>query len=443
MKKAIKTKERNAIIQSLKSGVVPRVGLQHIQVGRNGEIKSFINDLDTIVDGGNAFRFVIGEYGSGKTFFIQLVRSMALEKKLVTIHADLSPTKRLHGSNGKARMLYTELMSNVATRNKQDGNALSNVLEKFITIARDEAERKRKSVSDVINLLLGEVRDSNGGYDFAKVISKYWEGYDTSNDVLKNNAMRWMKGEYTTRTEAKKDLDVRSIINDASFYDSLKLFAVLVRKAGYSGLLICLDEMVNLYKITNSPSRKANYEEILRMLNDTLQGTVSNIGFIMGGTPEFLTDGNRGLYSYEALKSRLSENSFANKLGVVDYNSTVLRLANLSQEELYVLLKHLRNVYACGKEKDYLVPDEALVAYLKHCSDKIGDSYFRTPRNTIKDFLNLLSTLEQYPQFKWTDLINKIEVEKDFEKTELSNLVSGSESVPNSTDIDEFDSFKL
>ncbi len=446
MIKPIKLKERDTIIQSLKSGVVPRIGLQHIQVGRKDELNSFIKDIDTVSEGGTSFRFVIGEYGSGKTFFMQLVKSIALEKGLVTIHADLSPNKRLHGSDGQARTLFSELIVSASTRTKQDGNALANILERFISIAREDAEQNGKSVSDVIHLKLKELKDYVGGYDFAKVVSKYWDGYNAGNDNQKDCALRWLKAEYTTKTDALRDLDVRTFISDSSFYDSLKLYAVLVRQAGYKGLLVCLDEMVNLYKIANSVSRKSNYEEILHMLNDSLQGSFSNIGFVMCGTPEFMTDGNRGLYSYEALKSRLSENTFAKQLGVTDYNSVVLRLSNLTQEEMLILLKNLRHVFASGDKDNYLVPDEALISFLIHCSKKIGDSYFRTPRNTIKGFLDLLSTIEQYPSFKWDDIIEQIEVVEDIEITEIgvqSDTINIGIQPYLSENDEQFASFKL
>ncbi len=444
MMKPIKVNERNTILQSLKSGVVPRIGLQHIQVGRNKELKSFIKDIETISDGGTSFRFVIGDYGSGKTFFMQLVKSIALEKGLITFHADLSPNKRLNGSDGQARTLFSELVVSASTRTKQDGNALLNILERFISNAREESEHSGKSVCEIIHSKLGELKDHVGGYDFAKVIGKFWEGYESGNESLKDNALRWLKAEYTTKTDALRDLEVRTFISDASFYDSLKLYTVLVKQAGYKGLLVCLDEMVNLYKISNSVSRKSNYEEILRMLNDSLQGSFSNIGFILCGTPEFLTDGNRGLYSYEALKSRLSENVFAKQFGMTDYNSIVLRLSNLTQEEMLILLKNLRHVFATGDPAKYLVPDETLMAFLQHCSNKIGDSYFRTPRNTIKGFLDLLSTLEQYPNFKWSDIIEKIDIVEDIEITEISEFTDNSMSHPNlSVGEDEFACFKL
>lgn len=439
----IKPKERDTIIQSLKTGVVPRLGLQHIQVGRSEELKSFINDIATISAGGTSFRFVIGEYGSGKTFFLSLVRSIALQKGLVTMNADLSPTKRLHGTDGHARVLLSELISSISTRTKQDGNALPNILEKFISKARTEAENSHREVATIIYKQLIDLNEYPGGYTFAQVVNKYWTAYESGDDALKDCVLRWLKAEYTTKTDCLRDLGVREFINDASFFNTLKLYSILVQKAGYGGLMICLDEMVNLYKISNSVSRKANYEEILNILNNTLQGTLSHIGFIMSGTPEFLTDGNRGLYSYEALKSRLAENSFSKSLGLTDYSSTVLRLANLTKEELYLLLMNLRNVFAGGDTSKYLVPNDALLAYLNHCANKIGDSYYRTPRNTIKGFLDLLSMLEQYPSLKWSDMIEQIEVVQDVEPTEVGGIIAQQCATQNKSDDDAFASFKL
>ena len=443
MNRPIKAKERETIIQSLKSGVVPRAGLHHIQVGRSEELKSFINDVNTIAEGGTSFRFVIGEYGSGKTFFMSLIRSIALEKGLVTMHADLSPTKRLHGSDGQPRMLLSEMVSNLATRTKPDGNALQNILERFISSAKDEAKATGRDTYELISEKLNELNDYTGGYNFISVIKKYLEGYETGNEQLMNDSLKWLKAEYTTKTDSFRDLGIREFISDSSFYNTLKLYSVLVRKAGYKGLLICMDEMVNLYKIPNSVSRKANYEEILSMLNNTLQGTFSNIGFIMGGTPEFLTDNIRGLYSYEALKSRLCENSFSKQLGVTDYNSVVLRLSSLTKEELYLLLVNLRHVFAGGNEEKYLVPDEALLAFLHHCANKIGESYFRTPRTTIKSFLDLLSVLEQYPNYKWSDIIASVDVQQDVEPSQVKGILSNQTTPSSSNDDDSFSSFKL
>lgn len=337
----------------------------------------------------------------------------------------------------------SELISSLSTRTKQDGNALPNILEKFISKAREKAILNNREVSSIISEQLDDLTEYPGGYTFAKVVSQYWTAYESGDDELKGHVLRWLKAEYTTKTDSLRDLGVREYINDAAFFNTLKLYSLLVQKAGYSGLLVCIDEMVNLYKITNSVSRKANYEEILNILNNTIQGSLSHIGFIMSGTPEFLTDSNRGLYSYEALRSRLAENSFSKSLGLTDYNSTVLRLANLTKEELYLLLINLRNVFAGGDKSKYLVPDDALLAYLNYCANKIGDSYFRTPRNTIKGFLDLLSILEQYPNLKWSDMIEQIEITHDVEPSEVGKLITQHEETQRASDDDAFASFKL
>lgn len=443
MSKIIKQKERDIILQSLKSGVVPKIGLQHIQVGRNMELASFIKDIDNVADGGASFRLVIGEYGSGKTFFLSLVRSIALEKGLVTMNADLSPTKRLHGTNGQSRMLLSEFVNNISTRTKQDGNALPNIIEKFISSAKEEACNKNVDTEFVIKEKLSELNEYTNGYCFQNVIIKYFVACENGDNMLKDCALRWLKAEYTSKTDSYKELGIREFLDDSSLFNTLKLYSVFIRKAGYKGLLVCMDEMVNLYKITNSVSRKSNYEEILSILNNTLQGSIRGLGFIMSGTPEFLTDRNRGLYGYEALKSRLAENSFSQKTGLIDYNSTVLRLSNLTKEELYMLLVNLRNVFACGNVEKYLVPDEALLAYLNYCNNKIGESYFRTPRNTIKGFVDLLSILEQYNDKKWSEVIDEIDVKEDVENTNLSVSLNSDSLFVDKNEIDEFASFKL
>jgi hypothetical protein len=409
----IRPRERDAIIQSLSAGVVPRVGLQHIQVGRAPEVEALVRDIVRIADGGSAVRFIIGEYGSGKTFFLQLARSIGLQKGVVTAHGDLTPDRRLHATGGQARALYAELMRNIATRTKPDGGALPSIVERFVSTALQESRKSGQSVSEVIHNRLSVLSEMVGGYDFASVVDCYWRGHEHGNEQLQSDAVRWLRGEFTTKTEARTALGVRTIVDDANFYDHLKLTARFVRLAGYEGLLVVFDEMVNLYKLANSQARRSNYEQILRIVNDSLQGSSVGLGFAMGGTPEFLLDSRRGLYSYEALQSRLAENMFAASAGVIDYNAPVLRLQNLSPEDLYVVLQRVRDVFASGDPDLHLLPDEGLQSFMEHCSKKIGDAYFKTPRNTIKEFVGLLSVLEQDSSVDWTQLIDRSQIETD------------------------------
>ena len=403
----IRPRERDAVVASLRAGVVPRSGQHHIQVGRAAEIEAVLHDVERIADGGAGCRFVIGEYGSGKTFFLHLIRSIALEKRLVTVHADLSPDRRLHAASGQARGLYAELMHNVATRARPDGGALAGVVERFVTHALNEANAAGDRPGDVIAARLAKLSESTGGYDFAAVIGAYWRGYDSGDERLRADAVRWLRGEFTSRVDARAALGVRTIVDDASFYDHLKLMGRFVRLAGFSGLLVCVDEMVNLYKLPSSAARNANYEQVLRILNDSLQGDAQHLGFLFGGTPEFLLDTRRGLFSYPALASRLAANTFTAE-DRIDRSGPVLRLGNLTPEDMFVLLSKLRHVYAGGDPAAYLVPDEALTAYLRHCAARIGDAHFRTPRETIRGFLDLLALLEQHPELTWSTLVDAI-----------------------------------
>ena len=408
----IRLRERDAVIQSLRAGVVPKLGQHLIQVGRSRELETLISDIARVADGGSAFRLVVGEYGSGKTFFLNLVRAVGLEKKLVVINADLNPDRRLHATNGQARSLYTELMRNMATRTKPDGGAMASVVERFVTVVLDEAKTFGQAPEIAIAGRLSALSEMVNGYDFANVIAAYCRGFNNNNEQLKSDAVRWLRGEFSTKIDARQALGVRTIVDDAFFYDQLKLFARFARLSGYSGLLVCLDEMVNLYKLSTTQARNSNYEQILRILNDSFQGSSEGLGFVLGGTPEFVLDTRRGLYSYPALQSRLAENTFA-KSGLVDFTGPVVRLARLSPEDFYILLGKLRGVYAFGDPSKYLLPDEALTAFMDHCHKRIGEAYFRTPRTTITAFVNLLAVLEQNPHAKWNELLGNVEVTKD------------------------------
>jgi hypothetical protein len=419
----IRPRERDAIIQALSAGVVPRMGLKFVQVGRLREVQSLIADIDRIADGGSAVRFIIGDYGAGKTFFLNLVRLIAMEKRLVTLSADLAPDRRLQASGGQARSLYAESLRNLSTRTKPDGGGLGGVVERFVTDAADEARKQSSTIDDVIQSRMASLRELVGGYDFAQVLSCYWRAAEDGNQDRKDAALRWLRGEYTTKTDARQALGVRVIVDDASIYDHWKLLAAFVRLAGYAGLLVTLDEMVNLYKLQNGQARAANYEQILRIVNDVLQGSAIGIGFLFGGTPEFLLDTRRGLYSYPALQSRLAENAFA-KGDIIDLAGPVIRLQNLSPEDLRVLLEKLRNIFAGGDPAKYLVPDEALDAFMQHCSQKIGEAYFRTPRTTIKAFVQMLSVLEQNSTVNWHTLIGSTEPESD---APVNDIVDGGD----------------
>jgi P-loop Domain of unknown function (DUF2791) len=428
----IRPKDRDLIVQALRAGVVPHAGQHLIQVGRVKEVEVMLRDVERIGEGGAVFRIVIGEYGAGKTFFLNLIRATAMAQKLVTAHADLNPDRRLQGSGGQARSLFAELMKNLSTRAKPDGGALSGVVEKFVVQAKTDSKTQGVPLEDVIRARLSPLTDMVGGYDFADVLATYARAFEDGNDKLKADAVRWLRGEFTTKTEARAALGVRSIIDDDQMYDFLKLFARFVRLAGFGGLLVCLDELVNLYKLANRQARDNNYEQILRILNDVLQGTTEGVGFLLGGTPEFLLDSRRGLYSYPALQSRLAENTFAAKAGLVDYSGPVLRLTSLTPEDFYVLLQKLRHVYAFGDPAKYLLPDEGIEAYMAHTAKRLGEAYFRTPRTTITAFLNLLALLEQHPGTDWRPLLDAVSIEAD----------TGA-ALEQAVDSDDLASFKL
>ena len=441
----IKRRERDAILQSLQAGLVPRLGLHLIQVGRKQEVEAILADLGRIEEGGAAFRIVVGRFGSGKSFFMNLIRNLALQKRIVVLQADMSMERRLQASGGEARALYSELVKNLAIKNKPDGGALRNLCEGWISTVQYDVTQSGGKEEDVKKRIfedLKSLQDHVGGFEFTEVLAKYYEGYVSGNDVLQGAALRWLRAEYTTKTEARQDLGIRRIIDDDNFYDSLKLLAAFCIKAGHSGLLVNIDEMVVLsHRLPSARARQTNYESLLTILNDCLQRNVRGLGFLMAGTDECLEDKRRGLYSYEALRSRLVENRLAGD-GAVDFSGPVVRLQNLAPEELLVLLRNVRHVHAYGDPAKYIVTDDALVAVLKKASETLGAEYYKTPRDIVRSFVGLLNVLEQNPSRKWQDFLEQGLV-KPAEKPMSAEEEIARGAPPSVDSNEELSSFKL
>jgi hypothetical protein len=415
MSEPIKRRERDAVLQSLQAGLVPKQGLHLVQVGRKQEVAALLSDLERIEQGGAAFRIVVGRFGSGKSFFVNLVRTLALQRRLVVAQADFTMERRIQASQGQARALWSELMRNLATKGKPEGGGLRCLCEGWIAHIHHEVTQAGRTPEDVKKRIFSDLRslqDHVGGFEFAEVLSRYYEGHINHNDELQSAALRWLRGEFSTKTEAREALGVRRIIDDENFYDGLKLMAAFCKLAGHAGLLVGLDEMVVLsHRLPNSRARQSNYEAILTILNDSLQGSVSGLGFLLAGTDECLEDKRRGLFSYEALRTRLSENRFAGR-DVVDFSGPVVRLANLTPEDLFVLLRNIRHVHASGDPSKYIVPDDALVAVLQKANAALGAEFYKTPRDIVRSFVGLLSVLEQNPGKKWQDFVGTNFIQK-------------------------------
>jgi hypothetical protein len=378
-------------------------------VGRKPEVTALLQDLDRIGDGGSSFRIVVGRFGSGKSFFLNLVRNLAFQKKLVVVQADFSMERRLYATGGQARALYSELMRNMATKAQPDGGALAGVLSGWVSQLQFTIMNAGGKPLDVEERIGEDLRDLQayiGGFEFAEVVRAYYRGYIEKDETLQAAALKWLRGEYTTKTDARADLGVRRIIDDDCFYDSLKLMAAFVRRAGFGGLLVNLDEMVVLsHRLPNSRARQANYEALLTILNDSFQGNSHGLGFIFAGTDECLEDKRRGLFSYEALRSRLAENQLAKQQGLADLSGPVIRLQALTPEDLFVLLNNIAFVQANGDAAKVLVPAEGVEATLRAANDRLGAEYFRTPRDVVRSFVGLLNLLEQNPGTTWQTLV--------------------------------------
>lgn len=417
----IKPKEATAIVNSLIGGVVPKIGVQHITVGRSEEIDAFIAALNDVKNGHSMVKFWIGDFGSGKSFMLHLLNTVALKQKFVVANADFTPDNRLYSNDGKAAVLYSAIMDNIAIQTKPEGGALPALLEKWIeqiimkvaeenkiplTTIRDEAHFGL--IQSGIMKTINEITDV-GGFDFGTVVMKYYEGYIKGEEQLKRNALRWLKGEYKTKTEARQDLGVREVVNDLNYYDMLKNFCKLFVSIGYSGFMINLDEAINLYKISTSVMREKNYEKILTIYNDCFQGKVANLFINFAGTKEFLENERRGLFSYNALKTRLETNKFETA-EIRDFAQPVIRLLPLTHDEVFVLLQKLKAVFEYNYKVEVGVTDDDIHMFMEEMFNKPGASEFLTPREVIRDFLNILNIIRQNPQLDKIKLFGDIEI---------------------------------
>ena len=403
------------VINALKGGVVPRVGLEYIAVGRDREISALLRDIDIIADGGASFRFIVGKYGSGKSFLLQTIRNYAVEKGFVVVDADLSPERRFVGTKGQGLATYKELMKNMSTKTKPDGGALPLILERWISSVKTGVATEddvstddpafEKLVEKRIYTVVGNLEGMVNGFDFAKAILLYYKAYNESDDQLKSNVIKWFRGEYPTKTEAKKELGINFIVTDDTWYDFIKIFAEFMVHAGYRGMLIIVDELVNIFKIPHAATRQSNYEKILTMYNDVLQGKAQHIGFLIGGTPQCIEDKYKGVFSYEALRSRLSESRFASE-EAKDLLSPIIRLKMLTYDEVYVLIEKLMQMH--GQLFDYTpsVTHDDLMCFLNVEYNRVGAETHITPREIIRDFIELLDILLQNPDKTMTSLLS-------------------------------------
>ena len=430
----------SVVINSLKGGVVPRIGLPYITVGRETEINALLHDVDIVADGGASFRFIVGKYGSGKSFLLQTIRSYVMDRGFVVADADLSPERRLQGTKGQGLATYKELIRNLSTKTRPEGGALTLILDRWISgiqaecaaqsgLPADSAELARL-VEKRIFEVMGTLNEMVHGFDFAKLLSIYYRSYINANDEDKARVVKWFRGEYTNKTEARAELGVNIVITDEDWYEYIKLFSEFLRQAGYSGLIVLVDELVNIYKIPNSITRQYNYEKILTMYNDTLQGKARFLGIIMCGTPQCIEDTRRGVYSYEALRSRLEEGRFGRE-GVKDMLAPVIKLNPLTYEELLVLVEKLADIHAQLFEYTQTLTQEDMISFIKIEFGRIGADTNITPREVIRDFIELLNIVYQNPEINVEELlgsegfsyakteINDSTLEKEFEEFEI------------------------
>ena len=403
-----------AIINSLRGGVVPRIGTGYIAVGREKEIHALLNDVEIVADGGSTFRFIMGRYGSGKSFLFQTLRTYVMDRDFVVIDADLSPERRFSGNKGQGLATYKELMKNMSTKTKPEGGALPLILDRWISSIKTQVIQETeyevgsrdfdKAVERKIYAVIADIQELVNGFDFAQVINLYWKASKDENEELKRNTQRWLRGEYRLKTDVKRDLGVSAIISDENWFDYIKLFSLFLVRAGYKGMIMLIDELVNIYKIPHAITRQYNYEKILTMYNDTLQGKAPYLGIIMSGTPQCIEDTRRGVFSYDALRSRLESGRFADS-STHDMLSPIIKLEPLTYEETFVLVEKIAKIHADLYSYEMTLSEDEMIDFLKMEYGRVGSGISITPREIIRDFIEILNILLQNPEKSMKDTL--------------------------------------
>ena len=440
------------LMNSLSAGVVPRLGAPYVAIGRNDEISAILSDLERVADGGSGMRFIVGKYGSGKSFLLQLIRGYAVERGFVTLDCDLSPERKLTGGQNAGLATYRELVRNMSINSSPDGGGLSVLLARWLSNVQSsvvsagipaESPEFGKEVDKKVFELTHDLESQVGGFDFASVISKWRRANESGDDATMSLCMRWLRGEYQTKTEAKQALGVQSIINDSDWYEYIRLWAQFARGCGYKGLVVLIDECVNLYKISNRISRESNYEMILSMFNDSLQGRSAGVEIIMGGTPQFMEDTRRGLFSYEALRSRLTDSRFSSA-GYTDLMGPVIRLRRLSSDELFALITRLTALHAQMYSWNPRVTGDEAARFLELCESRAGADIMITPREIIRDYLSVLNIMFQNPAAEFSGIIEKDGIKLDTsassgDQDEDDGGATETSSAPNSVSLSDLE----
>lgn len=402
----ITERQRNVILRALAAGLVPAFGLQYLAVGRLQETRAIQSDLRLITDGGSSFRVLSGMIGSGKTFLEVLTRDLALEQNLVVIHVELNSNHRLHGGEGRARLLFAEMMSNVFTRGSTQPGALPRILETWISkvTSGENGMPDPTECAAMISENLRPIRQFQFGPEYADVLQKYHEGFVTNQTGLQDHCLRWLQGKFSTKTESRQAFGVRNIIDDEDLFNALKIFSLFCQLAGYAGLLVVVDELsVLTERLPNAKAREATFQTLLNWINQLLQGGAQGLGVMFAGTPEAVEDPERGLFSYAPLRERLRLRAPNNAFAALN---PVIALQPLSPEEIYQLLHNIVNIHALGVPGNYILPDEGIRSFMeRQPANRIKSG---VTRSIVCDFIKLLAVMEEDAATPWPDHIEKL-----------------------------------
>lgn len=405
-----------SIINALKNGNVPPEGVGEICVGRERELEEFDKIFSKVKDGAAVTRFLNGEFGSGKSFFLKLLEERALADNFVVAKVTLSRDVPFN----KFEVVYRSI---VASLRCKTGTSLEHIIEKWTTQLRMMALREttdpyqqERIVIDNINNDLKEVRKH--ATTFAAAIENYYKLSARGDQETAKYAMAWLSGEKNIPYTIKRQFGVKGDIDRENAFKYLEALSSFLMALKYSGLIILIDEAEHIMTLHTKKLRDTAYDYMRFIYDECSLGRFHNTLFIFAGTPEFFEDPKMGVPSYTALNERIED---VLNTEFKDLRKPIIRLDGFKKDNLMELSDRLISMHEEVYEWEAKPVRESLDGIIARHEANAELTGYISPRNFVKSFISVLDVVQQNPELRSEEEILDLFEEKEMEFEEFED----------------------
>lgn len=392
------------IIDSLRNGTVPAEGTENIAVGIDEELTEIQDQIERTREDKSAFKFIIGDYGSGKTFFSTSVREMAYDKKFVVSSVVISQETPLH----KFEELYRKIMEGMRTSENKKIPAFNFILEEWLLNIEDkvieiegldpyeDSKKFQIEMNKRINeelMIVGSIAAS-----FANAIRAFYKAKYEGDTVLAQGAVAWLKGD-NVRAELKSKLGVIGTITRENSFEFFRALLQMIKTAGYEGLMIILDEVETVQKLVRKDMRSAAYENLRFFIDESDRNSFPSCFFLYTGTTD-LMESEKGFKSLEPLYQRIKvEREKGDKFK--NLRQPVMFLDGLNRDRLYEVACRVRNIH--GQVYSWMPNDKLTDDFIKRLINDMtlgfGGEINIGPRGFLRTLIDILDKSQMYDDY--------------------------------------------